>query len=175
MDASHLLSPVRPPTELAEERSAISTDLSDAISSLPKPELNGSSLQPLCSPTAVEAHPQEFNQSDEALFLDQILKDLKYLLLEYLHLFTCKDRGRYNLEGARSTNEYKTSMISVLLLFSQIIGCWKLFSSLTKRNAFFILSRNNVFVIVTVVLFCNPTQYCSSFTAKIKPDRRQSG
>ena len=36
MDASHLLSPVRPPTELAEERSAISTDLSDAISSVPK-------------------------------------------------------------------------------------------------------------------------------------------
>ena len=36
MDASHLLSPVRPPTELADERFAISADLSDAIAEISK-------------------------------------------------------------------------------------------------------------------------------------------
>ena len=44
MDARSLLSPVRAPTELADERSAISTDLSDATSSLSTSQLNGSSV-----------------------------------------------------------------------------------------------------------------------------------
>ena len=46
MDAHSLLSPVRAPTELADERSAISAELSDATSAMSSNQL-GSSLRPL--------------------------------------------------------------------------------------------------------------------------------
>ena len=89
MDASHLLSPVRPPTELADERFAISADLSDATSDLPKPKLNGSSSQPPRSPQAVnDVHPNVVENIDGSLWLDQIVRDLKNL--GYFDLFRTK-------------------------------------------------------------------------------------
>ena len=82
MDASHLLSPIRASTELAEERSAISTDLSDAISGVPQQdspaELKGSSLQPLRE-SAKESPTVEAHDSPEELFNTQTLNDLKNL------------------------------------------------------------------------------------------------
>ena len=78
MDAHSLLSPVRAPTELADERSAISTDLSDATSNLSTNQLNGSSLRPLRqSENAI--HPVIEEHSDEAVRLHSVLTDLKNL------------------------------------------------------------------------------------------------
>ena len=92
MDGSHsLLSPIRAPTELAEERSAISTDLSDAISSVQKQdspvELNGSSLRPLCQ-SVKESPTVEAQDSPEELFITQALNDLKNLI--YFGIFRKK-------------------------------------------------------------------------------------
>ena len=78
MDARSLLSPVRAPTELADERSAISTDLRDATSNLSTNQLNGSSLRPLRqSENAI--HPVIEEHSDEAVRLHSVLTDLKNL------------------------------------------------------------------------------------------------
>ena len=66
MDAHSLFSPVRAPTELADERSAISADLSDATSALSTNQL-GSSLQPLRA-SVNATHPViEEHVSDEAV------------------------------------------------------------------------------------------------------------
>ena len=77
-----LRSPIRAPTELAEESSAISTDLSDAISGVPQQdspaELKGSSLQPLRA-SAKESPTVEAHDSPEELFITQTLNDLKNL------------------------------------------------------------------------------------------------
>ena len=73
MDARSLLSPVRAPTELADERSAISTDLRDATSNLSTNQLNGSSLRPLRQST----HPVIEEHSDEAVWLHSVLTDVK--------------------------------------------------------------------------------------------------
>ena len=78
MDAHSLLSLVRAPTELADERSAISTDLSDATSALSTSQLNGSSLRPLRqSENATHLVIEKY--SDEAVWLHSVLTDLKNL------------------------------------------------------------------------------------------------
>ena len=73
-----LLSPVRAPTELADERRAISTDLSDATSNLSTNQLNGSSLRPLRQ-SANATHLVIEEHSDEAVWLHLVLTDLKNL------------------------------------------------------------------------------------------------
>ena len=84
MDGSHssLLSPLRAPTELAEERRAISVEHCDTISSVQKQEspaeLKGSSLQPLRE-SAKESPTVEAHDSPEELFNTQTLNDLKNL------------------------------------------------------------------------------------------------
>ena len=78
MDASHLLSPVRPPTELADERRAISADPSDATSTLSKSQLNGSSLRPL-RPSVNATYPRVEESSDEAVWLHSVLSELTNL------------------------------------------------------------------------------------------------
>ena len=84
MDGSHssLLSPLRAPTELAEERRAISVEHCDTISSVQKQDspagLNGSSLRPLRK-SANEPPTVEDNDSPEELFINQALSDLQNL------------------------------------------------------------------------------------------------
>ena len=84
MDAhsSSLLSPFRAPTELAEERSAISQEYCDTTSNVQKQDspadLNGSSLRPLRE-TANETPTVEPNDSLEELFITQALNDMKNL------------------------------------------------------------------------------------------------
>ncbi len=75
MDAHSLLCPVRAPTELADERSAISADLSDATSTLSTNQL-GNSLRPLRE-SENATHPAIEEHSDEAVWLNSVLTDLK--------------------------------------------------------------------------------------------------
>ena len=63
-----MLSPVRAPTELADERSAISADLSDATSTLSTNQL-GSSLRPLRE-SENATHPVIEEHNDEAMWLN---------------------------------------------------------------------------------------------------------
>ena len=84
MDGSHssLLSPIRAPIGLAEERSAVSVEHCDTISSVQKQdspaELKGCSLRPLREP-APESPIVEANDFPEELFITQALNDLKIL------------------------------------------------------------------------------------------------
>ena len=84
MDGSHssLLSPIRAPIGLAEERSAVSVEHCDTISSVQKQEspaeLNGSSLRPLRE-SAKESPTVEANDRPGELFIAQALNDLKNL------------------------------------------------------------------------------------------------
>ena len=93
MNDSHssLPSPIRAPTELAEDRSAISAALSDAISGVQKQdspaELNGSSLRPLCQ-SVKESPTVDAQDSPEELFITQALNDLKNLI--YFGIFRKK-------------------------------------------------------------------------------------
>ena len=79
---SSLLSPLRAPNELAEERSAISVKYCDVMSSIQKQdspaELNGSSLQPLCQ-SGKDHQTVDAHYSPETIFIDQCLNDLKNL------------------------------------------------------------------------------------------------
>ena len=76
-----MLSPVRAPTELADERSAISADLSDATSVLSSKQLE-SSLQPLRESKSA-THPVIEEHSDEAVWLFSVLTDLKEIRKTY--------------------------------------------------------------------------------------------
>ena len=74
MDSHSLLSPVRAPTELAEERSAISDNL-DATSAMSKNPL-GSSLRP----QRLSDHPvTDVVVTDEAVFISSCQEELKNL------------------------------------------------------------------------------------------------
>ena len=77
MDAHSLLSPLRAPTELADERSAISAELSDATSAMSSNQL-GSSLRPLRESENATHHVIE-EPSDEAVLLKSVLTDMKNL------------------------------------------------------------------------------------------------
>ena len=68
MDAHSLLCPVRAPTELADVRSAISADLSDATSTLSTNQLV-SSLRSLRE-SENATHPVIEEHSDEAVWLN---------------------------------------------------------------------------------------------------------
>ena len=76
MDSHSLLSPVRAPTVLAEERSAISAANLDATSAMSKNQL-GSSLQPL----PMSHHPvTDVVVTDEAvLLISSCMEDLNNL------------------------------------------------------------------------------------------------
>ena len=78
MDAHSLLSPLRAPTELADERSAISVDLSDATSALSKNQLE-SSLQPLRESEYAHHPVSEVIVTDEAVWINSVLDELKIL------------------------------------------------------------------------------------------------
>ena len=76
--SNSLLSPVRAPTELAAERSAISAELTGATSALSKNQ-GESSLQPLRT-SVNAAHPvTEELVTDEAVWIRSVLTDLKSL------------------------------------------------------------------------------------------------
>ena len=77
---SSLLSPFRAPTELAEERSAISQEYCDTTSNVQKQDspadLDGSSLQPLRQ-SPLDPQTVDEEHSPEAIFIHQCLLDLK--------------------------------------------------------------------------------------------------
>ena len=82
--ASSLLSPVRAPIDLAEERSALSQQYSDTVSNVQDQDNHrnpdGSSLRPLClSASTHQADQHEL--SDTAVFSDSMLTDLKKINL----------------------------------------------------------------------------------------------
>ena len=91
VSASSLLSPLRAPNALAEERSALSVEHWDVMSSVQKQdspaELKGSSLQPLRE-SAKESPTVEAQDSPEELFITQALNDLKNLI--YFGIFRKK-------------------------------------------------------------------------------------
>ena len=75
MDSHSLLSPVRAPTVLAEERSAISAANLDATSAMSKNPL-GSSLRP----QRLSDHPvTDVVVTDEAVFISSCQEELKNL------------------------------------------------------------------------------------------------
>ena len=76
MDSHALLPPVRAPTELAGEQSAISADL-DTTSVLSKNRL-GSSLQPLREPANAH-HIVTDVETDEAVSISSCVSELKNL------------------------------------------------------------------------------------------------
>ena len=82
VQASSLLSPLRAPNELAEERSALSVEHCDVMSSVQKQDslasLEGSSLQPLRK-SASDHQTVDAHDSPESIFIDQCLSDLKNL------------------------------------------------------------------------------------------------
>ena len=80
--SSSLLSPNRAPNDLAEERRALSQQYSDTVSNAnqqePPVNSNGSSHQPLSK--SENAHQTvEQDPSDESMFIDAMLTDLKNL------------------------------------------------------------------------------------------------
>ena len=82
VQASSLLSPLRAPNALAEERSALSVEHCDVMSSVQKQDslasLEGSSLQPLRK-SASDHQTVDAHDSPESIFIDQCLSDLKNL------------------------------------------------------------------------------------------------
>ena len=77
MESHSLLSPIRAPTELADEQSAISADL-EATSVLSKNNL-GSSLQPLRESKNAHHPVTEVEVTDEAVMISSIVNELKNL------------------------------------------------------------------------------------------------
>ena len=98
MDAhsSSLLSPDRAPTELADERSALSQQYSDTVSNVQdqskRQHSDGSSLRPLRSPAETSQEGQS-ELTDEVVLLESLLTDLKnlgyYDLLKILFRKSC--------------------------------------------------------------------------------------
>ena len=72
VQASSLLSPLRAPNELAEERSALSVEHCDVMSSVQKQDSptdsNGSSLQPLCQ-SGKDHQTVDAHDSPETIFI----------------------------------------------------------------------------------------------------------
>ena len=80
VQASSLLSPVRAPIDLAEERRALSQQYSDTVSNVQDQDKgrnpDGSSLRPLRKSVDTDQADQD-ELSDEVVLIDSMLTDLK--------------------------------------------------------------------------------------------------